>query len=177
MTLDAGPLLADAAWWRPPLTLALMTPGQGSVDVTRLRLTSANGGELLANGDFAQGMDRWTFTTDVDPPWQLHSLPLTVLFDQGWLGVLAWSAVGLGCLMSGVRLAWAGQAQVPAALAALCGFLVSGSLNTLIDEPRFLWLLLVLLWLAAAPRGTGRQGRLGSLRPGLATDRETGATA
>jgi hypothetical protein len=34
-----------------------------------------------------------------------------------------------------------------APLAALLAFLTSGLLNTLIDEPRFLWLLLVLGWL------------------------------
>ncbi len=149
--LDATTLLEGGAPGRPPLTLALLTPGSGAVDVTDLQLISAAGVELLANGNFAQGMDRWFFATDVDPPWQLDSLPLTVLFDQGWLGVLAWSVVGLGALGAGLRLAAQGRPQVPAALAAVCGFLVSGSLNTLIDAPRFLGLLLVLLWLAAAP--------------------------
>lgn len=148
--LDATTLLEGGAPGRPPLTLALLTPGRGTVDVTDLRLTSAAGEELLANGNFAQGMDRWFFATDADPPWQLHSLPLTVLFDQGWLGVLAWSVLMLGALGAGLKLAAQGRAQVPAALAALCGLLVSGSLNTLIDAPRFLGLLLVLLWLAAA---------------------------
>jgi hypothetical protein len=57
----------------------------------------------------------------------------------------------VGALAAGVRLAVRRQAQVPAALAAVCAFLVSGTLNTLIDAPRFLGLLLLLLWLAAAP--------------------------
>jgi len=41
--------------------------------------------------------------------------------------------------------------SLPGAAAAggLAAFLVSGSLNTLIDEPRFLWLFLVLAWLCA----------------------------
>ena len=149
--LDASWLLAAGRAFRAPLKLAVVTPAEGSFDITRLRLTTALGDELLSNGDFSQGMDRWFFATDVDPPWHLHSLPVSVLFDQGWLGVLAWTASGLTVLLAGGLLLWRGQAQVPAALPALLGFAVSATLNTLIDAPRFLWLLLVLLWLAAAP--------------------------
>jgi VanZ family protein len=151
-TLDASRLLARPAPWRAPLKLSLLTPEQGWVDVTAMRLRTALGDDLLANGDFAQGMDRWFFATDKDPPWQLHSLPLAVLFDQGWLGVLAWSALALVALGGGMLALWRGQALVAAAVPALLGFAVSGALNTLIDAPRFLWLLLVLLWLAAARR-------------------------
>ena len=160
LPLDATPLLAGAALARAPLKLSLQTPVQGVVEVTDLQLSGPDGQRLLSNGDFAQGMDHWFFSTDVDPPWQLHSLPLTVLFEQGWLGVLAWGAVLAGALIGGSRLARAGAAQVPAALPALLAFAVCGSLNTLIDAPRFLGLLLLLLWLAAdrraAPVGHGR---------------------
>jgi VanZ family protein len=148
--IDASRLLAAAKPWPAPFKLALMTPKAGSFDITRVRLTSPLGEELLVNGDFSQGMDHWFFATDVDPPWHLHSLPVAVLFDQGWLGVLAWCAVALAALGSGTVLLWRNQAQVPAAAVAVLGFAVSGSLNTLIDAPRFLWLLLVLLWLATA---------------------------
>jgi hypothetical protein len=158
--LDASRLLARPAPWRAPLKLSLLTPQQGAVDLTRLSLRTAGGDELLANGDFVHGLDRWFFATDVDPPWQLHSLPLAVLFDQGWLGVLAWSAVVLLALGGGGLALWQGQALLPAALPAVLGFAVSGALNTLIDAPRFLWLLLLLLWLAAARRPANRVGLL-----------------
>jgi VanZ family protein len=160
LALDASRLLARPAPWRAPLKLSLMTPQQGSVDVTRLSLRTALGDELLVNGDFSQGLDRWFFATDVDPPWQLHSLPLAVLFDQGWLGLLAWAAVALLALGGGALAVWQGQALVAAALPAVLGFAVSGALNTLIDAPRFLWLLLVLLWLAAARQPADRVGPL-----------------
>jgi hypothetical protein len=158
--LDASRLLARPAPWRAPLKLSLLTPEQGWVDVTGVRLRTALGDDLLANGDFAQGMDHWFFATDKDPPWQLHSLPVAVLFDQGVLGVLAWSALALAALGSGLIAVWRGQAPVAAALPALLGFAVSGALNTLIDAPRFLWLLLVLLWLAAARRPADAAGAL-----------------
>jgi hypothetical protein len=150
--IDVGPLLKGLKPWAAPLRLSLHTPAAGALDVTHVELGTVLGEQLLRNGDFARGMDHWFFATDLDPPWQLHSLPATVLFDQGWLGVLAWTAVVLCALASAVVLAWRGQALLPAALPALVGFCVSGSVNTLIDAPRFLWLLLVLLWLAAEPR-------------------------
>ncbi len=152
LAFDASRLLARPAPWRAPLKLSLTTPQQGSVDITHLRLQTALGDQLLSNGDFAQGLDRWFFATDVDPPWQLHSLPVAVLFDQGWFGVLAWAALVLVALGGATRAVWRGQALVPAALPAVLGFAASGTLNTLIDAPRFLGLLLLLLWLAAERR-------------------------
>jgi VanZ family protein len=156
--MDVSKLLAGLKPWAAPLRLSLHTPAQGALDVTQVQLGTVVGDQLLRNGGFSHGMDHWYFATDLDPPWQLHSLPATVLFDQGWLGVAAWTAVVLCALAAALALAWRGQALLPAALPALVGFCVSGSVNTLIDVPRFLWLLLVLLWLAAerAPPGQDR---------------------
>ncbi len=152
LSLDTSPLLQPGRGpWLAPWKLSLLTPAKGTLDISRLRLVSSAGDELLSNGDFSAGMDHWLFATDVDPPWHLHSLPVAVLFDQGWFGVLAWSAVLLGAVLAGIRLARTGQAQVPAALPALVGFAACGALNTLIDAPRFLGLLLLLAWLAAVP--------------------------
>jgi hypothetical protein len=58
-------------------------------------------------------------------------------------------------------------------------FLVCGSLNTLVDNPRFLWLLLVVAWLAmlerppmtAPSRRTARASQRGSqARPPTAVE-------
>jgi hypothetical protein len=152
IVLDASRLLARPAPWRAPLKLSLMTPAQGTVDVTRLQLRTALGDPLLVNGEFEQGLDRWFFATDVDPPWHLHSLPVSVLFDQGLLGALAWSALLALAVWGGACALWHGAALVPAALPALLGFMASGLLNTLIDAPRFLWLLLALLCLSPLRR-------------------------
>ncbi len=150
--LDPAKVLASAWPLRAPLKLSLFTPpGDVSVDVDNLRLVSSAGEELLSNGDFSAGMDRWFFATDIDPPWHVHNLALAVLFDQGWLGVFAWVSVLGGALGLAVQRVLQGNALLPAAGVAAMAFLVSGTLNSLIDAPRFLWLLLVLLWLAAQP--------------------------
>ena len=155
--------LATQPWpARPLLKLSLHTPYDAPVvDVGQvgLRLLGAAGPvgpNLLANGDFSAGLDRWFWTTDVDPPWHIHSLPVAVLFDQGWLGVAAWAAVLALAAVGGWRRLRAGDTAVLAPLAAVAAFMTSGLLNTLIDEPRFLMLLLVLLWLVARPSRPSR---------------------
>ena len=144
------PLPAPTSVWEAlaPVKLSLATPDKGrTVDIDNVRLSTEKGPNLVANGAFAAGMDRWFFATDLDPPWHIHSLPVSLLFDQGWMGVLGAAVMIVGALVLGARAAWRGSAPATAALAALLAFLVSGALNTLIDAPRFLWLLLVLAWL------------------------------
>lgn len=154
VSIDPAQVLAGTWPLRAPLKLSIFTPpGDTSVDVDNLRLVSFNGEELLRNGDFSAGMDHWFFMTNADPPWHVHSMPVAVLFDQGWLGVLAWAAVLVGALGTATVLLLRRRALLPAASVAAAAFLVSGTLNTLIDTPRFLWLLIVLLWLATQPAG------------------------
>ncbi len=157
VTLSA-PASEDKPWWRrPPLKLSLHTPDQQQTfDIDDVRLEGQPGTNALANSGFSEGLDHWFFSTDVDPPWHIHSLPVAVLFDQGWLGVAAWALV----LLSALSLAWRswrdGDVRVAGVVAALMAFLVSGSLNTLIDAPRFLFLLLMLTWLCRADRSDGQ---------------------
>ena len=158
-TLDLSPL---AAGHGRTIKFSLQTPAAETViDIARVSLQAADGRELLHNGDFAAGLDRWFFSTDVDPPWHIHSLPVAVLFEQGWFGVLAWTVLLLSALVAGVRNAMAGDRGAAAALAALLAFLGSASLNTLIDEPRFLFLLLLV---AASCFATSPRPRLGPPR-------------
>lgn len=146
----------SARQWRvqAPLKLTLVTPTAGAVvDVDNVDLRSADGAALIGNGDFQGGLDRWFFFTDIDPPWHIHNLPVSLLFDQGWFGVISGLLVVVAALGGGIAAVRRGSGPALAALAGSGAFLVSGSLNTLIDSPRFLWLWLVLAWLAA--RGAG----------------------
>jgi hypothetical protein len=134
-----------------PLKFTLMAPTAGAgVDIGRVSLRSAGGAELLANGDFAAGLARWFWTTDVDPPWHIHSLPLALWFDLGWVGVAMWTLALGAAAVAALRRWQRGQWLAPTALVALTGFLTSGLVNTLIDTPRFLFLLLLLVWLCGS---------------------------
>lgn len=151
----------DTTHWAPappglarPVKLALFrAAGEGAIELARVQLATGDGRQLLVNGDFQQGLDRWFYSTDVDPPWHIHSLPVTVLFDQGWLGLLAWSSLLVLALRGAALRAWRGDLAAVGVLAALVAFSVSGLVNSLIDTPRMLWLWCLLLWLGAAPVG------------------------
>jgi hypothetical protein len=170
-----------------PVKLAVFHgAGAGTVDVSRLVLSaqapegapqapvqpSADSATpqppLLRNGDFAAGLDHWFFSTDIDPPWHVHSTPVAVWFEQGWLGVLAWSLAAVLAVCAAAQRAWRGDLTGAALLAALLAAGVSGSVNTLTDAPRFLTLLLLLLWLA---------GERGSTSAGTASGTSAGAAA
>ena len=164
VTIDLTPLAAYRGILSRPVKLSMHTPEIGtSIDVTDIRLLTDSGDQLLSNGDFRHGLDRWFFSTDIDPPWHIHSLPVAILFDQGWFGAVAWTLLLVTAIGGAARSAWRGHRHAAAALAALLAFLVSGSLNTLIDEPRFLFLLLLMSWLSSSGRfnesRTGRAGR------------------
>lgn len=137
-----------------PMKFTLMAPTSGgAIDLARVSLRAADGRELLANGDFAAGLARWFWTTDIDPPWHIHSLPVALWFELGWVGVVLWGAALTGAVVAALRRHQRGQVLAPVALVALLGFLTSGLVNTLIDTPRFLLLLLLLVWLCGQDDG------------------------
>ena len=148
-------------WYaRRPVKLALSNPNKKSVvDVDNVRLTDADGHELLSNGDFSKGLDRWLFSVDDYWPWHIESLPLTIYFDQGWLGLVAAGLLVALALGRAVGGALRGDFAAVAVLASLAGFLAVGLLNSLVDTPRFLLLFLLLLWLASQPEQNGRENR------------------
>ncbi|MCH7344176.1 VanZ family protein [Pelomonas sp. CA6] len=149
---DSGP--APPWWQRAPHKLALSTPAPGTLlDLATLSLDSESGRPLLRNGDFQQGLDRWFFSSDHHLLWHAKSLPVTLLLETGVLGAAAFAALGLLAL---VRAARAARQRVPGAaalLAALVAVLALGLFDTLVDSPRFLFLLLMLCGLAASLRG------------------------
>lgn len=176
--LDVDALNASQPFNGRPLKFSLATPsGKGTVDIDHLRLIDEGGVDRLTNGDFSAGMDRWFFSTDIDPPWHIHSMPVAVLFEAGWFGVVAWSFLLGLTAVHGFKAARNANALATMAGVAAAGFMVCASVNTLIDEPRFLALLLLMLWLAASgadrrvedshrhPLGRGAGGRASDGHP------------
>ena len=150
--------LAPASWpLRRPIKLAL-THGvaQSTIDVDNLRLLGPDGNNLLSNGDFSRGLDHWFFSISgtLHAHWRTHNLFVGVLFDQGWLGLVATLALLGVAAIRGAKAAWRGDILAAAALAALCGFIAGALLDTQIDAPRFVLLLLLLVWACVRP-GSG----------------------
>lgn len=167
-----------------PVELALFNPVDGTVlDVDDVSLVAidgeAAGSELLANGDFSAGTDRWFFAADDLATWRIENMWLMTLFEQGVLGVVALLLVVMVTLVGLVRRITGGPAAEagPAAvlLASLGGFLTVGLAHGLVDAPRPMTLFYLLLFaalcvgrpIAGAPRqamahlpGPGQAARL-----------------
>jgi hypothetical protein len=152
LVLPAGEV-GSGPWYRArPIKLSVYNPGRAAVvEVDDLRLATRDGRDLLANGDFSAGMDRWFFSADVDLPWHVWSLPVAVLFEMGWAGVAA--CFGLVLVGGGRAVRWAlrGNPLGAAVVAAIAGLgVISLTSGTCVDSPRFV--LLVTL-LALTPMG------------------------
>lgn len=152
--LPSGEVGSSRGYVARPVKLSIYNASShAAIEVDTLHLRAADGSELLRNGDFSHGLERWFFSVDNDRPWHIWSLPIQVLFDQGWLGSVALILlVALGLWRAG-RNAWRGDAMAGSMLAASVGFLVIGSLDSLVDSPRLLLLFLLLFWFC------GRTGR------------------
>jgi hypothetical protein len=149
---SAAELSADQGNIRRPFKLALYYPTpKSSIDVDNISLVSDNGVNLIGNGDFAVGLDRWFFSADSHLQWHVKSLFYGVLFDQGWFGLMALCLFLMLALYRAVQKCLQGDPTAVAPLAALSSFLVAGLFDTLIDAPRFFMLLLLLAW--ACSRG------------------------
>jgi hypothetical protein len=135
--------LAPAA----PLSLSLHNAAYGTrVEVTRLSLVDA-GAELLSNGSFEHGLDRWFMTSDVHLAWRTLNTAVEIVFEQGALGILAWLALGLATvtLVLGSR---GFPAATAAFAAAATGFVAIGCFDSLLDSPRMI-LLVGFVWAVA----------------------------
>jgi len=142
---------------RPPVELFLYNPGKGGVvDVDNLRLLDQAGHDLLCNGDFSRGDDCWFFKTHSHLPWHIKNVWVHVLFEQGWLGLLAFTGLTLLALSRLARAGWRGHRLAWAWLASLAGLLMVGMFDSLFDAPRLATLLMALLLLGAGYDWEGR---------------------
>ena len=148
------------AYW--PVTLMLHNGTRGAaIDLTNIRLIDSTGVNIVANGDFFDGGDRWFFVSDfLHLAWHTKSLPLHIYFEQGALGLAAYLLLLVAVLFQLV-VAVANRNQFAgAALTSLVFFLTVGIFGTIIDHPRIAFLSYIILFMSlllpnrpsAAPR-------------------------
>jgi VanZ family protein len=149
LVVESG-VLSKGTWYtRRPVKLSLYNPNpSGSIDVADVRLIDQDGRDLVHNGGFESGIDHWHFSTDDHLPWHIKNLGIQILFDQGWLGVLAWGAMVFLAMVRAAAAAWCGDFFASTVLSGLTGFMVVGVFDSLIDGPRLLFLFCLLIWLA-----------------------------
>ena len=154
LDLNTKDLLPVAPLFARPLKVSLThSIAKTTLDFDNVQLLDPSGRNLLRNGGFSDGMDNWFFSVagTLHAHWRTHSLFVSALFDTGWVGLTALLAfLGIAAGL-GARAAWQGDVWSSASLAALAGFMTGGLLDTQIDTPRFLMLLLLLAWACRNP--------------------------
>ena len=159
----AGPALPADPWYarRHTVFSVATESAQAPISLRRVALLDADGSDLLANGNFAQGGARWFFSSDRNHmPWHAKNMVVHLLFEQGRLGLAAMlllsAAAGWALMLGRAR----GHAMAPALAGALAGFWVVGMIDSLLDLPRIATLFLLLTAVALTlptppPRSAG----------------------
>jgi len=147
-----------------PISLSLHNGTFGTrIDVTQLSLSDAER-ELLSNGSFEHGMDRWFMFSDVHLAWRALSTWVQVFFEQGLLGLAAWLAVGVAVLAAALNRRTA-PTTTAALLASVAGAVLIWTFDSLLDSPR----ILALLALIAAASAVSSSGVAGADAPRVQT--------
>lgn len=161
-----GPLLSGGPWYAPRIIMfSLAVANQsGSADIDDILLTGAGGETLLGNGDFGSGMQHWFFSSDRDHmPWHAKNILVNVLFDQGYLGLAMFLLLN-ACSLWRLSFGKARQHVLsPYLLAAIIGFLVVGTFDSLIDVPRLALMFYILILKALMPNALNSGVQVGGV--------------
>lgn len=138
MTLPVAGLGGESplGWLHRPVELSLSGPIGHRVEIRDIRLTDDAGRTLLANGDFANGLDRWVFTDDDHVHWRMFNQYLMLWFETGALGVAAFLALGGLAVAGGIRATWHGAVTGAAVTGSVVGFMASGLFDNVLEAPR-----------------------------------------
>jgi len=154
--------LAEHHWYASrPIKFSISNPLIGSVvDLDGISLIAADRIELLKNGDFTQGMDHWFFSTDNHQPWHLENVWVQLYFEQGALGMLLFFLL-MTYVVSVVALRYEEKAfPAPALAAALAGFMMLGTVDSIFDFPRMSMMFFMLIaWIMLRVRPGSRLGK------------------
>ncbi|MCF8154399.1 MAG: hypothetical protein K9K35_00205 [Rhodoferax sp.] len=135
------------SWHAPGLVmfaLSVMDAGR-QVDVDNLHLIGPPMEDLLANGDFSDGMARWLGSAQsYFLPWHIDNLFLELLIERGLVGLLVFCVLA-GMALWHLTLACARHGELhPYVLSALTGALCVGFTGSLLDVPRVMFLFYLM---------------------------------
>ena len=145
LTLQSGDLGKGPFPFRRPIKVTVVNAGSSALDVTGVSLIDATSRDLVENGSFARGGDRWYFSADDHFPWNVFNLFVELFFEQGWVGLTLFAALLAYALANLAIGMLRGDLMAGTFLAALAGFFVPALFDSVIDEPRMRALLLLLI--------------------------------
>jgi VanZ family protein len=150
---------ATLAWFKPPVELALFDPVAGStIEIGHIRMLDPQGHDILANGDFSRGTERWYFTDDQHLIWRIENQYLMSLFEGGALGLASFVLLVGTALVGAVRAIGPSDRMAAAVAASLVAFLCSAGFDYLLGVPRLAALFYIIVFcgltmMQSPPRG------------------------
>lgn len=134
-------------WIRRPVELSFSGAAKGTAIAIRdVSLTDDTGRQLLVNGDFHRGMDRWLFTDDSHVSWRILNQYLMLLFETGVAGLAAYLAVAGLAIAGGVRAAIRCNPIGAAVAGSVVSFPISGLFDNVLEAPRIATLFFLICW-------------------------------
>jgi VanZ family protein len=120
-----------------PVDLALFDPVRGTtIEVGHIRMFDPQDHDIIANGDFSLGTERWYFADDEHGIWRIFNQYLMSFFEGGVLG-LAVLILLVGAALAGAgRAIGRGEHLGAPVLGSLFAFLCSGMFDHLLAVPR-----------------------------------------
>lgn len=159
-----GASVSTGEWYAPRSAvffLSVVSPG-GVADFDNVSLTVSGPRELLANGDFSEGLVHWlTISQYYFLPWHIDNLLLEWLIERGVVGLLLHLALMMYAMWRLVLSPVGGGTLSPYLMASLCAVLLEGVVSSLMDVPRVAFLLYFLSLYAILSAPDSRQAEAG----------------
>jgi len=128
---------ATLGWLKRPVELALLNPVPGStIGIGHIRMLDPQGREILVNGDFSQGTERWYFTDDEHLIWRIKNQYLMSWFEGGALGLACFILLAGTALAGAARAIGRGERMGAVIIGSLVAFLCSSAFDHLLAVPR-----------------------------------------
>jgi hypothetical protein len=151
IAFDSGPLGKSVPFTWPIIMQLHNESEDATVEITGVHLTDGIT-DLVSNGDFAAGGDRWLLISDFEHHnWHIKNLYVELFFESGAVGLAIFVFTLLAALVRACKTARDRPPIGVGIAGALVGFAVVGSVGSLLDNPRPALLFFLLLFWALQP--------------------------
>lgn len=147
--LSSGNMGSESWYERPTVQFYFGNASRdGFLDLKNVSLSDGFG-NIVHNGDFRMGSDRWFFSSDhYHLPWHEKNLVLHIYFDQGLFGLAAFGMIFVYACMRLLLGAVKGEDLSAALFSAFLGLFAVGLFDSVLDFPRISLLVYLLLFTA-----------------------------
>jgi hypothetical protein len=124
-------------WLERPVDLALYDPVAGTtIEIGHIRMFDPQDHDILANGDFSRGTERWYYTDDDHILWRIKNQYLMSLFEGGVLGVGSLILLAATAIAGAARAIGRGERMAATIIGSLVALLCSGLFDYVLEVPR-----------------------------------------